>query len=214
MQNMKTAAQILAIDSDHDCTTEITCNYRNEHVYPYLESKGFRLIRCQGTSACREDVVSEVGRDDIVYITGAAHGNDTTYKSDCGVPIFEVGNYHSEESDGKIVHFLSCKTAAKLGPDFVKHGCRAYFGYNGFFTFPIDYPDIFLECDSEIDRAFADGLTAKEVYDRVKQRYKQRIHELKNEGKFDMASTLEENLNYLCAPSVDARWGDTEARIL
>lgn len=206
--------RILAIDSNHDCVTKITCNYRNQHVYPYLESRGFRLIRCQELSARREIVAPEAGQDDIAYITGAGHGTYTTYTGDWNLPIFQVGNYQPEESDGKIVHLLSCQTADKLGPDFVIHGCRAYFGYKALFTFDPDYADVFLECDSEIDRAFADGLTAEEVYDRVEERYKQRIRELDNEGKFDIASMLEENLSYLCAPSVDSRWGDTQARIL
>ena len=221
MRNVATTAQILAIDSDHDCTTEITCNYRNEHVYPYLKSKGFGLIRCQGTSACREVVVSEVDRDDIVYITGAGHGSDTTYTGDCKLPIFEVGNYHRVESDGKIVHFLSCHTAAELGPDFVEHGCRAYFGYQDYFKFHPDYPDIFLECDSEIDRAFADGLTAEEVHDHVIAYYDQKISELENEGVNDidididyMISMLEDNRDCFCAPSIDSRYGDRQARLL
>ena len=219
MQNLEAGMQILAIDSDDDCVTEIICNYRNEHVYPYLESKGFGLIRCQGKSACRKDVVSEVDRDDIVYITGAGHGNDTKYTGDCRLPVFEVGNYHPAESDGKIVHFLSCGTAAELGPDFVKNGCRAYFGYSGIFTFPVDFSDIFLECDSEIDLAFADGLTAEEVFDHVSKYYDQKISELENEGVNDIdideiISLLERNRACFCAPSVDSRYGDRQARLL
>ena len=210
---MKTTIQILVIDSDHDFATQIARNYRDQHVYPYLESKGFGLVRCQGTSACRENVAPEARQDDIIYITGAAHGSGTAYTGNDNEPIFEVENYHPEESDGKVVHFLSCQTAAELGPDFVKNGCRAYFGYKGIFTFPPDYADIFLECDSEIDRAFADGLTAEEVYDRVKECYVQKIRELENEGRDDIASILEENLDYLCAPPVDSRWGDTEVCI-
>ena len=237
MQNMETTMQILAIDSDHDLTTQITRNYRDQHVYPYLESQGFGLVRCQGTSACRENVAPEARRDDIVYITGAGHGSGKVYTGHDNEPIFEVGNYHPEESYGKVVHFLSCQTAAELGPDFVKNGCLAYFGYKRTFAFHPDYPDICLECDSEIDRAFADGLTAEEVYNRVEERYEQRIAELRQDiaelyqsiaelqGEDrkdindrismleDTLSALEHDLSWLCAPSVDSRWGDTQVRI-
>ena len=173
--------QILAIDSNPDPATQMIYAYRNQHVYPYLESKGFRIIRCQGASARRDIVASEARRDDIIYITGAGHGDKRTYTGNCEPPIFQVGTYQPEEANGKVVHLLSCETAAELGPDFVKHGCRAYFGYNDNFTFPlIDiFADLFLECASEVDRAFADGLTAEKVYDRVIARYNQGISELK-----------------------------------
>ena len=211
---METILLILVVDSNHDDVTEITYQYRNQHVYPYLESRGFSLVRCQGQSARRENVAPEACRDDIVYITGAGHGSDTTYTGNDNSPIFEVSNYQPEESDGKVVHLLSCQTAAELGPNFVIHGCRAYFGYDGIFTFHLDFADIFLECDSEIDRAFADGLTAEEVHNRVMALYNQRISELESEGKDDIASMLEHDRDHLCTPSVDSRWGDRQARIL
>ena len=213
MHDTETTPQILVIDSNHDDVTEITHNYRNQYVYPDLESKGFGLVRCQGRSACRETVASEACRDDIAYIAGAGHGNYTTYIGKDNLPIFHVGDYQPEEVEGKVVHLLSCQTAAELGPDFVTNGCRAYFGYKGNFTFDPGDPDIFLECDAEIDRAFADGLTAEEVHDRVIALYNQRIAELESEGRDYTASILERDRDYLCTPSVDSRWGDVQVRI-
>ena len=72
----------------------------------------------------------------------------------------------------------------------------------------------FFDCDSEIDRAFADGLTAEEVYDRVIDYYNQKIHELKDGGHYDAVVALEYNRDYLCAPSVNTKWGDKKARIV
>ena len=230
MQNIETTMQILAVDTSEDRATQIVYNYRNQHVYPYLESRGFGLVRCQGQSARRENIASETCRDDIAYITGSGHGETTAYirRDDKGNPIIQVGDYQPKEADGKVVHLLACQTADKLGPDFVTNGCRAYFGYKGNFTFHPDFADIFLECDSEIDRAFADGLTAEEVHDRIIALYDQRIAELNqeiaglgNEEDIEyivfilgMISTLEINRSYLCTPSVDSRYGDPQARIL
>ena len=213
MQDTEITMRILVIDPRHDNVTEITHNYRNQYVYPDLESIGFGLIRCQGQSACRETVALEVSRNDIAYITGAGHGSYTTYMGDDDLPIFQVEGYQPEEIEGKVVHLLSCQTAAELGPDFVTNGCRAYFGYKGNFTFDPDNPGIFLECDAEIDRAFADGLTAEEVHDQVIALYNQGISELESEGRYYTASILERNRDYLCTPSVDSRWGDSQARI-
>ena len=181
MPNNEATPRVLAIDVNHDDVTQIVHDYRNQYVYPYLESSGFGLVYCQGEAARRENVASAACRDDVAYITGSAHGSDTEYFGyDCW-PIFQVGDYQPEEVDGKVIHLISCLTAADLGPDFVTNGCRAYFGYKRNFAFHPDYPDIFLECDSEIDRAFADGLTAEKVHDRVIELYNQRISELKSE---------------------------------
>ncbi len=90
------------------------------------------------------------------------------------------------------------------------------FGYKENFTFRLEphLIDIFLECDSEIDLAFADGLTAEEVHDRVVALYEQRISELNDAGEIEAASTLRENLEYLCTPSVNPSYGDGQACIL
>ncbi len=204
---------VLAIDSNYEPVTKAAFEYREQHVYPYLESKGYQLIRCQGLLARRIYVAPEARRNDVVYMTGVGHGSYSTYTGDHYDPIFDVGNYQPDEAQGKLVHFLSCQTAAKLGPDFVANGCRAYFGYDQNFTFNMPYSDIFFQCDSEIDRAFADGLSAADVYDRVIAVFNQKISDLENAGHDYVASVLEYDRDHLMAPSVDARWGDRTASL-
>ncbi len=60
--------KILAIDSSYDKITQASYVYRNRHVYPYLESKGFEVVRCQGKLARRVYVQGEACRDDIFYL--------------------------------------------------------------------------------------------------------------------------------------------------
>ena len=167
----ETVLKILAIDSSYDKITQASCVYRNRHVYPYLESKGFEVVRCQGKSARRVYIQPEVCRDDIVYITSVGHGVYTTYMGEYCNPIFDIGEYQANELDNKVAHFFACQTAAQLGIDFVNNGCLAYFGYDEDFIVLMHVSDAFFDCDSEIDRAFADGLTAEEVYDRVIAHY-------------------------------------------
>ena len=206
--------KILAIDSSYDKITQASCIYRNRHVYPYLESKGFELVRCQDELARRIYVEQEVCQEDIVYITGVGHGTRTTYMGKDNAPIFDIGNYHPEESKGKIVHFSACQTAAKLGPDFVNHGCCVYFGYDENFIVYMHVSDAFFACDAEIDRAFADGLTARDVHDRVIAYYNQKIYDLKEGRHYREAAALEHNRDHLCNPSSDAKWGYKEARLV
>ena len=210
----ETALKILAIDSSYDEITQASYVYRNRHVYPYLESKGFEVVRCQGKSARRVYVQPEACRDDIVYITGVGHGVYTTYMGEYCNPIFEIGKYQAKELNNKVAHFFACQTAAELGTDFVNNGCLAYFGYDEDFIVLMHVSDAFFDCDSEIDRAFADGLTAEEVYDRVIAHYNQKIRELEDGGHDDVAAALEYNRDHLRAPSVNAKWGDRKARII
>ena len=205
--------KILAIDSRHDPITQAPYNYREKHVYPYLECRGFKVVRCQGKSARRIYVAKEASQDSVIYMTGAGHGTDTTYIGENCKPIFEIANYQPKEVEGKIVHFFACQTAIELGPDFVNHGCLAYFGYKGDFIVLMYISDAFFECDSEIDRAFADGMTAEEVYNRVIKHYNKKIDELTTGGHYNAAAALEHNRDLLCAPSVDTKWGNKEAKL-
>jgi hypothetical protein len=205
---------VLAIDSSYDAVTRAAFNYRQQHVYPYLESKGFTIIKCQGVLARHLYVAEAVRGEEVDFLTGVGHGLPDAYTGDKYDPIFQVGDYTSEEVHGKIVHFLACYSALKLGADLVKHGCRAFFGYSDAFTCHLEEePEVFFDCDSEIDRAFADGLSAEEVYDRVRVKYDRHIDELYNAGKYHLAATLTFNSIRLCAPSIDARWGDPKARL-
>ena len=220
---------VLGIDSNYDDEIiQLTFQYRQAHVYPYLVEQGFTLEYCQGKLARRCYVASAARDCRVVYITGSGHGFPDTFTGDWGTPLFKVGDYSSEESQGKIVHLLSCKTAGILGEDMVQHGCLAFFGYDQQFIVVIKTAHVFFECDSEIDKAFADGLTAAEVYHRVYDLYQKRIQEYRDryiEGQLNgedssivaiwktTYSRLQFNLNHLCAPSVNQRWGDLEAKL-
>jgi hypothetical protein len=204
---------VLAIDSNYEEVTKIGFDYRQKNVYPYLEKKGFTIVRLQGPLARRTYVAPEARKPNVDYISGVGHGGYDVFTGDYYDPIFSIGNYSQEESQGKIVHFISCETARDLGPDFVAHGCRAYFGYDENFSFQKDDSDIFFECDSEIDRAFADVLTASQVYDRVKTLFDKRVAVFRANGQYYKAATLEFNRDHLRAPSSGPQWGDTQARL-
>jgi hypothetical protein len=117
----------------------------------------------------------------------------------------------------KIVHFLSCQTAENLGPDFVDNGCRAYFGYDVDFMWPHGAPrkviETFLECDSAIDRAFAEGLTAGQVYDQTRALYDKHIARFQAERHPYYASMLKVDRNHLRCPSSGPQWGDLNAKL-
>ena len=144
---------VLGVDANFEPITQAGFKYRQTNVYRYFEAKGFAIQRCQGSLARRLYLAPAARQAHVVYITGIGHGTYDTFTGDYYDPIFSVGNYSPEEVQGKIVHLISCETAGKLGPDFVNHGCRAFFGYDENFSFQMDIADVFFQCDSEIDRA-------------------------------------------------------------
>jgi hypothetical protein len=215
--HLKVAASVLAIDSNFEPVTEAPFNFRQKNVYPYFTKKGFDIVRCQGHMARGKDVAPQVSKHNVVYLTGVGHGFQDQYTGEFFDPIFSVGHYNPAESKDKIVHFFSCETASQLGPDFVAHGCRAYFGYSDNFTYPPNLAEIFFECDSEIDRAFADALTAGQVFERVKALFLKHIEKLKStgdNGDLFNASILEVDLGFLRAPSLGPQYGDVQAKLI
>lgn len=205
---------VVGIDSNYESVTRAAYEYREEHVYPYLEAKGFQITKFQGSLARRFYVAAEVRKPEVDYITGVGHGLYDLYTGDHGDAVFQVNHYQPIEAKDKIVHFLSCQTARALGPDFVSNGCRAYFGYDENFTFYMDDKDIFFECDSAIDRAFGDGLTAGQVYERVKELFDRRIADLRAAGKLYVAAALEFDRDHLrCPSSGGSNWGNPKAKL-
>lgn len=210
-------ATILAIDANFDPITKAPFEYREENIYPLFQEKGFTIVRRQGEAARRTEVAPQARKPNVVYLTGVGHGFPNSYTGDNLDPIFSVGNFSPEEVTGKIVHFLSCETAAGLGPAFVANGCRAYFGYGDNFTYPPNLAETFFDCDSEIDRGFANGLTADQVFQNVQARFQEHIDRLKStgdSGDLFNASVLEVDMHLLRAPSVAPDYGDPNAKLI
>lgn len=211
--SLDTPLTVLGVDANFEPITQAGFQYRQTNVYPYFEAKGFTIQRCQGSLARRVYVAPAARQPSVVYITGIGHGTYDTFTGDYYDPIFSVGNYTQEESQGKIVHLLSCETARSLGPDFVLHGCKAFFGYDENFSFQMDIADMFFQCDSEVDRAFADGLAASDVYSRVINLFNKNIATLRAQGSDYKAATLEFDRDHLRAPASGTQWGDANAKL-
>ena len=209
---------ILGVDSHYDGFTRGGWRYRRRHVYPRFERLGLRVELVSGDAARPGNVWKVLRSSAVRYLTGVGHGLADRYKGHEGENLFRVGEYATHEPRGKIVHFASCETALRLGPDFVRNGCRAFFGYDGSFYYPSDGEsrnvlDRFFACDSEIDLAFAEGLTAAEVYARAHAKYTLEIERLRRAGHDSAANLLQDNRDRLRAPSTGACWGDPNARL-
>lgn len=192
---------VLALDSNSDPLTRRAAAYRETNVYPHFTDFGHTVTRFAATPppSLRKLVKGEATKAGLKYMTGVGHGvENTAFTGNSNDEIYGIGNYDPTEVQGKIVHFLSCGLGNTLGPDLVDNGCAAFFGYGENFTFPDEMADIFFECDSEIDRAFAEGETAQVVSDRVLNVFNRHINALRNANKNYAASLLRLNRDSLC----------------
>jgi hypothetical protein len=204
---------VLGIDADDDGETAPALAYRKRHVYPYLKRRGFKLLLCQGNDDTRDRVSKRALRPGVVFVTGVGHGLPYTYFGQASEPIFTVSFYDPKEPADKIVHFFSCFTARHLGPDFVRNKCRAYFSYAGMFAFTTALQSVFFRCDSEIDRAIADGLPAAAVARRARALYARSIRRLYARGECRAAAQLEHDLSVLRDPTSGLSWGQKSASL-
>lgn len=206
---------VVGIESHWDASTKPAWKYRKKNVYPYLRRQGLKIDLLPGARARRKGAAAAAKKWHDAYLTGSGHGESYKFTGDRGERIFEVGYYERAESDGKVAHFLSCDTAQQLGPDFVSHGCRAYFGYDVDFAWPEQAdPAPFFRCDAEIDFALADGETAKRALERTRKEFDRWIGELNLvKGDTGAAGSLATLRDHLFGPSRDRRYGNPAARL-
>lgn len=200
------AASALAIEANFDDITKAAFKYRQQHVYPYLESKGIRVVLLQDKEAVRQRVAAAAAQTGIKYLTGVGHGRENSFCGYKNKPIFRVGRYAAEEVREKVIHLLSCFTASNLGEDFRDRGCRAFFGYKE--EFAVSFNDLaeleslaeeFFGSDAEIDRAFADGVPVERILEQVRGKFDEHIARLDRRGHRESSATLESNRDLLIA---------------
>jgi len=147
-----------------DTDTSITnaaAQYRKRYVIPCFKNRAqIAPIILTGVNDTRPNFANACKRRGVVYISGVGHGSPIAYTGYQYDRLWEVCKYDAAEVKGKIIHLLSCKTAQELGPDLVRKGACAYFGYAENFTITWNHPDAFWKCDSSIDLALCNGLNA------------------------------------------------------
>lgn len=166
---LKTTA--LFAENTTDSVTNSFATYRIAHVHNVFASRGFNVVAHTGTNDTRTNFKQTAKQLLTTYISGIGHGGYDVYTGHGGGHILKVGNYDANEVKNKAIHFLSCKTAATLGPDTVAKGAKCYAGYDENFTFVWDDPstpvseiDLFKISDSTFDIWMAYGYTAQQAF--------------------------------------------------
>jgi len=176
---LKVPTRALFCENTTDGVTTPFANYRIANVHPVFQTRGFTMVVLTGSNDVRSKFVPEAKNGATVYISGIGHGNYTTYTGNYGDHILEVGLYDPAEVKGKAIHFLSCETSGKLGPDTVAKGAKSYVGYTENFilqwddgsTPAINEFQLFAKSDSTFDIWMANGATAQQAYDATVQAF-------------------------------------------
>lgn len=167
----KLKATALFAENTTDSVTTSFANYRIANVHPVFQARGFNVVVNQGTNNTRTNFVATAKKPLTVYLSGIGHGNYNRYTGHGGENILKIGEYEASEVKNKAIHFLSCRTAAQLGPDTITEGAYCYAGYDENFTFvwdnpstPVNEVDLFKICDSTFDIHMANGSTAQQAF--------------------------------------------------
>lgn len=175
---LKIQTRALFCENTTDSVTGPFATYRIANVHTAFAARGFALSVLTGHDDVRTKFIPLAKNSQTGYMAGIGHGAYTLYTGDAFNRILEVGNYDPAEVNGKAIHFLSCETAGKLGPDTVAKGAKCYLGYDENFTFvwddaatPVNEVLLFMKADSIIDITMANGGTAKQAYDAAVQAF-------------------------------------------
>lgn len=213
--------KVLLIDSNWDIATN-TCAILRRHLLKIDSLHNFEILSLLGEMATKVNV-DEMNSDDIKYISGQGHGRHSMFTGDAGEAIWKKANINESDFKGKIIHLLSCLTAAELGSTIIKKGAMAFLGYEKKFWFMRKKPletdplkdsiaTIFIDIALEIDRSLLSGGSVKQAHDNMMVRYDKMIDEIEASNQ-DAAARLLWNRRYFRSGVIHNRWGDKNARL-
>lgn len=175
---LKLPTRAVFCENTTDAVTKPMAQYRIANVHPAFQSRGFTVVALTGVNDVRTNFVPQAKNSLAVYLGGIGHGNYSLYTGHGGDHILEVGHYDPAEVKGKVIHFLSCETAAQLGPDTVAKGAKCYTGYTENFIFvwdntatPVNEFLLFAKSDSIYDLVIANSATTQQAYNTTIQAF-------------------------------------------
>lgn len=184
---LKLPTRALFCENTTDPVTTPFANYRIATVHAFFKARGFTVVVLQGAEDVRTNFVPQAKNGLTVYLSGIGHGAYTLYTGHWGDRILEACTYDAVEVKDKAIHFLSCQTAAQLGPNTITKGAKSYAGYTENFILqwdnsstPVDEFLLFAKSDSVFDLMMANGATAQQAYDGTIQAFNAAISQVPN----------------------------------
>ena len=202
------------LDGNDDGISQFMCEARNKAggLYDQIEAEQkYRVVRLPKPTL--NDLQQAMYDPLVVFVTASGHGTSDGlgFVRSMGEDLLHAGSgfYDRKAFDHKIIHLFACDTARALGRDLVGPandltGASAFFGYNADFSFAQNYDqdralaEQFIECDSAIDLALANGATVQQAFDAGTNAFKSLIEKWQLETDLKaLASLLQQDLKAL-----------------
>jgi len=208
------------LDSGDGGISQFMCEARTKSggLYDQIEAgQQYQVIRLLKPTLT--DLQQALYDPSVVLVTASGHGTVDGFVREMWQDLLHAGPgfYDRKAFDHKVVHLFACDTAKNLGPDLVgpdAHdltGASAFFGYNADFGFAQNYhqdPTLagqFIDCDSAIDLALANGATLQQAFDAAVNAFKSLIDKWQfQSGLKALAGLLQQDLKALSLGVYDA----------
>jgi hypothetical protein len=214
--------KVLLIDQDVDDITEWMYASREKKLYAAVTASKFnnKQQTIVGTEETRANLAKALTSFSAGFVSICSHGTDRSVvgrllpgKTDSYEEVLGTGMYQPPEAQGKIFHVTACSAGKSLGPDLVRNGAVAFFGYDAKFKLSPDRFKVFVDCDAAIDFALLEGKTCEQAFQEAVATYEAAIPVLEAEGKHLCAEYLESNLKHLVGPPKGAIYGNKNATL-
>jgi hypothetical protein len=207
-------SRVLGVEARHDKPTRSAFDFRDVHLYqsPAVQPAGMLAV-VRGPLAVRPEVAKAIARENPRLLMAVGHGDGDTMMGFDRDVLFEPGIHAPAEVAGRIVHFLACETAQKLGKKLVSQGAVAFFGYEMVVMLLDDVFDAFMESDTEIDLALLRGDTVRQAHQAAHASFDRHIGRFQAAGRLMPAALMKTHRDSLCSPVTDGSLGDPGARL-
>ena len=191
--------------------------FRQTKVLPAIAHKTIAIL--SESNATREKLSDVSNISDTLFITCSGHGTRDKVPAFNGLDLFNRFDSNLEELvNEKIIHLHACWTGKKLGGKIVEKGCKAFFGYDSLFSFPIeddtDLFELFMEPDKNLIDEVVEGKKAFEVTDFVIHTYNKNLSIIHNHTSYgNYFGLMETNKQSFCSPTKNSKYGDPMASL-
>lgn len=177
----------------------------SEYLIKTAEKNGISVIHVRGNNVNKSHITNDINSKNPRFINFNGHGSETRVCGQNNEVLICLGE-NDKLLKNRIVHSLTCESAAKLG---IECKAKAYLGYNGLFFFCMDgnsltrpledrFATPILDSAFELPIQIVKGKTAGEAFGMSQKKYQGLIDEYTvSESKYT-AEELQFILPYLC----------------
>ena len=206
---------------DFDLTTSYVSAW-SEDIISIAEKNGIKPVTIRGKNVTESHVIKIIKSKNPSFLAFNGHGSDICIAGHDNEPLITLGENESQ-LDSRIVHSLTCSSAARLGKEC---NAKAFIGYDSIFWLYMDRSKTarplddmkakpILESALEAPKQIVKRKTAGEAFRKSQEKYKKFIDELTLSSSKHTAEELQVILPFLHAnKNCQRMYGEKSARMV